>query len=73
MEGQVTGPRLMCACCQRAEVGVYQLACEECRRQLELAGLIKPAAQLLAGGQSSAGSVAAAGVQRDARPEVLFR
>ena len=37
-----SGPLLLCAACQRKEVGIYDPVCPECRKQLEQAGILKP-------------------------------
>ena len=35
-------PRLMCAACEKHEVGTYEPVCPECRQSLEQAGILKP-------------------------------
>ena len=40
-------PRLMCAACGKREVGIYEPVCPECRKSLEQAGILKPAAKPL--------------------------
>ena len=35
-------PRLMCAACEKHEVGAYEPVCPECRQSLEQAGILKP-------------------------------
>ena len=35
-------PRLMCAACEKQEVGTYEPVCPECRQSLEQAGILKP-------------------------------
>ena len=35
-------PRLMCAACEKQEVGTYEPVCPECRKSLEQAGILKP-------------------------------
>ena len=38
-------PRLMCAACEKQEVGTYEPVCPECRKSLEQAGILKPAGE----------------------------
>ncbi len=35
-------PRIVCVACATREVGMYEIACTDCRPQLEAAGLVNP-------------------------------